>query len=166
MLPYPAGHPSPPRAHPCLMRHSQPAVCRPALALPPALALTPALTLPPALALPHSTALAHGPCPKHLLLQPVCPNPPLHTHPAPQDMKLLKTINNGTTWATCAKPLPAHKKLAVASFSRAMNIFDLQTYELCGQVCACRPVQASAACACVRVHRRHGRTLVRQYIPL
>ena len=49
-------------------------------------------------------------------------------------MKHLKTISTGKSWVTCAKMLPFTNKLAVASFSRSMKIYDLNTYELCGQV--------------------------------
>ena len=49
-------------------------------------------------------------------------------------MKHLKTINTGKSWVTCAKMLPFTHKLAVASFSRSMKIYDLNTYELCGAI--------------------------------
>jgi hypothetical protein len=49
-------------------------------------------------------------------------------------MKHLKTINTGKSWVTCAKWLPGTRKLAVSSFARSMKIYDLQTFEQCGQV--------------------------------
>ena len=49
-------------------------------------------------------------------------------------MNLIKTIGIGKSWVTCSKFLPLTHKLAVASFSRSMKIFDPLTYELCGQV--------------------------------
>lgn len=39
-----------------------------------------------------------------------------------QDMKLLKTIDNGPTWATCVKMLPGTRRLAVSSFSRCLIV--------------------------------------------
>ncbi len=35
---------------------------------------------------------------------------------------------------TCAKWLPYTRKLAISSFARSMKIYDLQTFEQCGQV--------------------------------
>lgn len=49
-------------------------------------------------------------------------------------MKHMRSINTGKSWVTCAKLLPLTNKLAVSSFNRSMKIFDLQTYEMCGQV--------------------------------
>jgi len=51
-----------------------------------------------------------------------------------KDMKLLKSLAVGKSWVTCARLLPLTRKLAVSSFSRAMKIYDLHTYELCGQI--------------------------------
>eukprot|EP00798_Chlamydomonas_sp_ICE-L_P018384 gene18384-24854_t len=52
-----------------------------------------------------------------------------------KDMKHLKTLNpGGSSWTTCSKWMPHSHKLAVASFSRCMKIYDMNTYELCGQV--------------------------------
>ncbi len=51
-----------------------------------------------------------------------------------QDLKLMRTLQVGKSWVTAAKLLPATNKLAVTSFSRCMKIYDLQTFELCGQV--------------------------------
>ncbi len=51
-----------------------------------------------------------------------------------KDLKQMRSINTGKSWVTCAKMLPLTYKLAVASFSRSMKIYDLNTYELCGQV--------------------------------
>lgn len=48
----------------------------------------------------------------------------------------MRSINTGKSWVTCAKLLPLTNKLAVSSFNRSMKIFDLQTYEMCGQVWA------------------------------
>ena len=50
----------------------------------------------------------------------------------------MRSINTGKSWVTCAKLLPLTNKLAVSSFNRSMKIFDLQTYEMCGQVWARR----------------------------
>ena len=47
----------------------------------------------------------------------------------------MKTVNTGKSWVTCAKLLPLTRKLAVSSFSRSMKIYDLQTFEMAGQVC-------------------------------
>lgn len=49
-------------------------------------------------------------------------------------MELLKTINTGKSWVTCSKLLPVTQKLAVASFSRSMKVYDLNTYEMCGVI--------------------------------
>ena len=49
-------------------------------------------------------------------------------------MSHLRSISTGKSWVTCAKMLPFTHKLAVASFARSMKIYDLSTYELCGQV--------------------------------
>lgn len=51
-----------------------------------------------------------------------------------QDMKVLKSIDTGKSWVTCARMLPYTHKLAVASFSRSMKIYDLNTYDLCGSI--------------------------------
>jgi|LauGreStaDraftv2_3_1035109.scaffolds.fasta_scaffold125375_2 WD40 repeat protein len=49
-------------------------------------------------------------------------------------MELLKTINTGKSWVTCAKLLPFTQKLAVSSFSRSVKIYDLNTYEMVGEI--------------------------------
>ncbi|KAL6759826.1 quinon protein alcohol dehydrogenase-like superfamily [Haematococcus lacustris] len=51
-----------------------------------------------------------------------------------KDMKHVKTVNTGKSWVTCTKWLPGTHKLAVASFARAVKIYDLLTFEQCGQI--------------------------------
>lgn len=46
----------------------------------------------------------------------------------------MRSIQTGKSWVTCAKVLPTTKKLAVTSTSRSMKIYDLVTFEQCGQI--------------------------------
>jgi hypothetical protein len=46
----------------------------------------------------------------------------------------MRTLHVGNSWVTAARMLPTTKKLVVSSFSRYMKIYDMHTYELCGQV--------------------------------
>jgi WD40 repeat protein len=50
------------------------------------------------------------------------------------NLQPMRTIQTGKSWVTCAKVLPTTKKLAVTSFSRSMKIYDLVTFEQCGQI--------------------------------
>ena len=68
------------------------------------------------------------------LCLPPSPHPLPLLLPPPQDLKLVKTLNSSSKWATCAAMLPLTQKLAVGSFSRAIRIFDLASFELCGMV--------------------------------
>lgn len=51
-----------------------------------------------------------------------------------KDLSHIKTIYTGTAFTTCCKLLPLSQKLGVSSFSRALKIYDLQTYEMCGSI--------------------------------
>jgi hypothetical protein len=42
------------------------------------------------------------------------------------------TVGNG--WVTASRMLPTTRKLAVSSFARAIKIYDVQTFEQCGQI--------------------------------
>ena len=50
------------------------------------------------------------------------------------NLQPMRSIQTGKSWVTCAKVLPTTKKLAVTSFSRSMKIYDLVTFEQCGQI--------------------------------
>lgn len=52
-----------------------------------------------------------------------------------KDLKLARTLQSGSSWATCSGYLPLTNKLLIGSFSRTLKIVDLNSWEGCGQVC-------------------------------
>lgn len=53
-----------------------------------------------------------------------------------QDLSLSRTIENGSSWVTAVKFMPAFRCIAVTSFSRSMTIYDITSpfCTVCGSI--------------------------------